>query len=520
MSSRSDRGETRGADPSARNLLVVAKGGGFLAAGDLFNYGSRLVVALVLARVLGADDYGIYTLSVSIAYLAAGIANLGLDSAMERYVAILRARDDEAGVLGTLQLGIGLTLIGTLTVSAIGFFAADPIALGIFDDARLAPMLKIGAFAMLFVVTTTLLAAIVRGFKRMDYSALTDDFIQPLVRLTLIGIFAVIGLTAEVALVIFGVSYLAATAVLIGLVNKLFSLARPWGAGKRYVKEIAAFSFPFWFAGLLTQVRQNIQPMLLGIYSTMANVGIFSLVTSANLLGRVANMAVRTSLRPTLAETLDQGRLEESEHLYQATTRWTLTANLPVFLVMILYPTAILSVFGESFEAGAGALFVLAWAELANAATGTCGAVIDMSGLNLVKLINKIFEVALTLVLNVVFIIQWGLMGAAVATLISGATIQVVRLVEVRIFVGLHPYNLQILKPVLAAVLALGAGLGMDRLVPSTGGPLQLVVDSIVVGAVYVGAVIALGLSEEDRMVLRAVGRRLRPPSRRARATV
>jgi O-antigen/teichoic acid export membrane protein len=256
--------------------------------------------------------------------------------------------------------------------------------------------------------------------------------------------------------------------------------------------------------------------MLLGIYSSMTNVGIFSLVTSANLLGRVANMAVRTSLRPTLAETLDREDKIEAEHLYQATTRWTLTANLPVFLVMILYPTAILSLFGESFEAGAAALFVLAFAELANAATGTCGAVIDMSGLNLVKLINKIFEVVLTLVLNVVFIVRWGLMGAAVATLLSSAAIQLIRLVEVRIFVGLHPYNVRILKPVLAAVVALAAGLGINQLVPAEAGVFPLFFNALVVGGVYVGMVVALGISAEDREILRAIRSKVRLPIGRA----
>ena len=513
--SRSDPGSGAEAAPSSRNLLAVAKGGGFLAAGDLFNYGSRLAAALVLARVLQADEYGLYTLSVSMAFVAGGLANLGLDSAMERYVAVLRARKDESGVQGTLQIGIGLTLLSTLTVSVVGFFLADTVALEVFDDPRLAPLLRLVAFMVPFVVSTTLFAAIVRGFKRMDYSAFAEDFIQPVVRVTLIGILAVIGLTVQVAIFIFGTSYLVATAVLVGLVHRLFPLDQPIGQAHRYTKEILTFSFPFWFSGLLNQMRINVQPLLLGVYSSMANVGIFSLVTSANLLGRVANMAVRTSLRPTLAETLDQGETEEAEHLYQATTRWTLTANLPVFIVMVLYPTAIMSVFGESFEAGATALFLLAWAELANAATGTCGAVIDMSGLNLVKFLNKIFEVGLTLLLSVLLIRQWGLTGAATAVLVSSATIQVVRLVEVRIFVGLHPYNLRILKPVLAGIVALGAGFGIDRLVPADGGLVQLMFDALVVVGVYAMVLIALGLSEEDRVIIRAIARRLRIPIRR-----
>ena len=509
-SRNSDTGS--GSAISPKKLLLVAKGGGFLAAGDLFNYASRLVASLVLARMLGADEYGLYTLSVSFAFLVAGLANLGLDAAMERYVAILRARGDKPGVRGTLQLGIGLPLIAALMLSTIGFFAADSIAQDIFHDNRLVPLLQIAALAMPLLVSTTMLSAIVRGFKRMDYSAFSVNFIQPLVRLALIGVLAIIGLNAQSAMIIFAVSYLAATVVLLGLVHRLCPLDRLTHNSQRYVKEIAAFSFPFWFAGILTQVRKNLAPVLLGVYSTIANVGIFSVVTSANLLGRVALRSIRTSLRPTLAETLDAGDTEQAQHLYQATSRWTLTATLPVFLVMVLYPSAILGVFGESFEAGAAPLRVLAFAQLVNAATGTCGSVIDMSGLNIVKLVNKVLEFAITLTLTVVLIAQWGLMGAAVATLISTTTIQVLRVVEVRIIVGLNPYSVHTLKPVLAALVAFVAGTATNVLVPATDGFGRLVLNAAVVVIAYFGTLVALGLTEEDRSVMRAVSRRSKLP--------
>ena len=505
-------GADGGSAASPNNLLTVAKGGGFLAAGDLFNYASRLVASLVLARLLGADEYGLYTLSVSLAFLVASLANLGLDAAMERYVAILGARGDEPGVRGTLQLGIGLPLIASLVLSTIGFFAAGSIAQNVYHDDRLTPLLQIAALAMPLVVSTTVLSAIVRGFKRMDYSAFTVNFIQPLVRLALIGVLAIIGLNAQSAMIIFAVSYFAATAVLLGLVHRLCPLDRLTRNSQRYVKETAAFSFPFWFAGVLTQVRKNIAPLLLGVYSTMANVGIFSVVTSANLLGRVALKSVRTSLRPTLAETLDAGDSEEAQHLYQATTRWTLTATLPAFLVVALYPSAILGIFGESFESGAAPLRVLAFAQLMNAATGTCGSVIDMSGLNVVKLVNKIIEFALALTLNVVLIVQWGLMGAAVATLISTSAIQILRVAEVRIILGLSPYNVHTLKPVLAAVVAFVAGMVTNLLIPATDGLGRLMLNATMVAVVYFGTLVALGLTEEDRSVMRAVSRRSKLP--------
>ncbi len=512
LSERRTLGGTKDQDLASDNLMTVAKGGGFLAAGDLLNYASRFIAALVLARVLDADAYGLYTLSVSLAFVAAGIANLGMDAAAERFVAVLRGRGDEGGVEETLRFSVGLSLLAALMISTVGFFAADSIARGVFEEDALAPLLRMMAFIVPFLVSTTLLASIVRGFKRMDYSAFAENLVQPLVRISLIGLLAFVGLTAEVAVVIFGISYLLATAVLVKLLRGLFRPSPEVSRARQHSRDVAVFAVPFWFSGLLNQLRRSLQPILLGIYSTVANVGIFSLVSSANVIGRVAIMAIRKSLRPTLAQMLDQENRSEAAHLYQATTRWTLTANLPVSLVMILYPTALLSLFGERFEAGATALILLALAEVAKAASGTCGVVIDMSGLNLVKMVNKTFHVTLTLLLNVIFIVQWGLVGAAAASLVGTIVIQLIRLIEVRVLIGLNPYDATVLKPVAAAIVAFTGGWGLNQVVPATNGAVELALNSAVVGGLYVAAIAAFGFTEEDRSIMRAVARRARLP--------
>lgn len=510
MTDRDDELDDDAAELWSDTLATVAKGGSYLAAGNLLGYAGRFVAALVLARLLGAENYGLYTLAISLTFLASGLGNLGLDAAMERYVAVLRKRGDAAGLWGTLQLGVGITAVSGLVLSTVTFFAAGFISGSVFDDRRLEPLIRIAAIVVPFLIATTLLTSIVRGFKRMDYSAFANSFIQPMVRLALIGVLAVIGLTPAIALVIFGLSYISAVIVLIGMVRRLHQWDRPLRDAKRYVREIALFSFPFWFAGVMNQLRRNIQSVLLAFYNSVVDVGIISLVGSANLLGRIAIMSIRTSLRPIIAETLDEGDEQQTLHLYQATTRWTLTANLPVFIVSVLYPVAIMNLFGESFEAGATALTIVVFGELASAATGTCGTLIDMSGLNLVKTVNKIFEVALTLAVNVWMISQWGLTGAAVAYLVSRASVQILRVIEVRIILGFQPYNIRILKPIVAAVVAFGVGRAMDLLIPADAGLGQFLLDAFVVAATYVGALVLLGISDEDRFVIRHLTSSLR----------
>lgn len=491
-------------------ILFVAKGGSFLAAGRAFDYVSRAITALVLARVLGAEQYGLYNIAVSVAFVFSGIADLGLDASMERFLAVQRRRGDDQATRGTIQVGTAVTAV-TSVLMAIGVAVfAEQIAENVFDATELTVLIRIVAVTVPILALTNLLSAASRGLKRMDHSAFAYDFIQPLVRLLLILGLALFGLDALIATIIFGVSYLAALAVLVYLVPGQISAGPRGVAPTRETAALLRFGFPFWFTSVLTKLKTNIQALLLGVFNTVTNVGVFSLVGSANLIGRIATLSIATSSRPVIAERFSEDDLDGIGAIYKTTTRWTLTLNIPIFLVMTAFPEAVLRIFGDSFVVGASALVVLASAELVNAATGTCGAIIDMSGRGLMKVINKGVMVALLIGANLALIPPFGLMGAAYAVLIGAVAINVIRVVEIWWFARLQPYHWRMLKPLAAAAIGFGAGLLTNTAVPAIGGFGNLLVNVVAMLAAYVGSLVVLGLPDDDKLVIKSAVRRVR----------
>src|SRR5690606_14789174 len=203
---------------------------------------------------------------------------------------------------------------------------------------------------------------------------------QPIVKLILVGIAALFGLNVWHAVVIFGIGELVTAVILIYYLNELFPLRRPFHAAERNLREMVAFAFPDWLAGLLTTFRVNIQALLIGSLGSIAGVGIFSVADQLNKLGHDFYTSINTSADPYIAELHDSGRRKELEQLYQTATKWSLTINLPFFLAFVLFPHQILSIFGESFSGGAAALIILAWANLVDVGTGMCGTILSMSG--------------------------------------------------------------------------------------------------------------------------------------------
>lgn len=63
-----DDGSNRDVLEGGDNYVVsAAKGSGIMTIGKLYEYVGRFVIAFLLARVLGADQFGLYSLALSAA---------------------------------------------------------------------------------------------------------------------------------------------------------------------------------------------------------------------------------------------------------------------------------------------------------------------------------------------------------------------------------------------------------------------------------------------------------------------
>ncbi|MGH9260084.1 MAG: flippase, partial [Acidimicrobiales bacterium] len=490
-----------------------------LAAGSFFEFATRFAIAFLLARELGAGDYGLYVLAISAATLFSGISLLGLDDAVVRYVAILSGRRDAPGVRGTIQIGLGAAAAMGVVVGVVLYLGAEPIATGLFDEPQLTRLLRFVALAVPFLAVSNVLAGTARGFHRMGIAALGENVVQSVVRLGLLAVvFLVADLDTATAVVVFGISDVAATITMITLLNRHFPLNPRGQPVRRDATGVFRFALPLWFSGMLRQFRRNIEVLLLGATGSAANVGVFAVVNKVNLVGHVWLLSILVAVKPTMAQLHDRGDRAELARVYTATTRWSLSLALPCVIGMVLYREPILAAFGTTFAAGSTALVILAMAELANAGTGTCGPMIDMTGHTRLKVANSVLWTGLLIGSGVVLIPRWGVVGAATASLIAIATGNLLAVAEVWALEDLVPFDRTFWKPLVAGAAAFATGLGLGRLMPFGADLLPAILQGIVMVGVFVGLICLFGLAPDDRLALdrirRAVARRLRPPTR------
>ena len=109
--------------------------------------------------------------------------------------------------------------------------------------------------------------------------------------------------------------------------------------------------------------------------------------------------------------------------------------------------------FGSEFLPSGNILMVLTSATFIQAILGAAGPTLSMTGHTRLVLWNTVAAFVMNFFLNWFLIPAYGIMGAAVATLISLTTIGLVRVIQVQVILKLNFLDRRIIKPLFAGAV-------------------------------------------------------------------
>jgi O-antigen/teichoic acid export membrane protein len=492
-----------------RNIITAAKGGSIDFVGQVFSTAVHAVLAVLLARFLGAEQLGLFVLAATIAGVAVSVSYLGLDGGISRYIPIALAQRDKPRVWGVIQIGTGVPVLLSLVLTVILLATAEPLASQMYHKPAVIPVLRLMSLAIPLMVLAGCLSRIVEGFKRVQYTTYSQSIVYTLLKIVLYVTLLILGLGVMGVVAAELIAVAVSTALLIYFVHRLFPLNRSVRVARRNIGEMFRFSLPLYLSRLLNQFGGLLETLVLGLVGVVPDVGIYSTILRVSSLGNLFFDSLRKISTPVISELYSQGKIEELERFYQTTTKWAIMFNLPIFGTFLLFAGALLDIFGKDFTAGATGLIILAASSLFNASTGACGTVINMTGHSKLSLVNSIVYLGSSIIIDFLLIPRWQLVGAAWAGALTIVINNTLRMIEVYFLVhSLLPFNRGLLKPLSAGLLAIGLTYLLTRLFPIDLPLLRLVLMAPIMWAVYVVAIWMLRLSDEDYLILNMARRR------------
>ena len=106
-------------------------------------------------------------------------------------------------------------------------------------------------------------------------------------------------------------------------------------------------------------------------------------------------------------------------------------------------PSYLMGLFGDTFKGGATALVVLTLGQLVNAATGSVGYILQMTGKHQLLTLIVATAAAVNLGLNYMLIPAMGMDGAALASLVAMAVLNLVPFFIIKASYGFFTLNLK-----------------------------------------------------------------------------
>jgi O-antigen/teichoic acid export membrane protein len=380
---------------------------------------------IILARWMGASEFGAYVLAWTWVLVLGGLSHLGLSMAMIRllpeYVetqqwALLRGLV-RGGRLIALGIGTAVAVLGVATVHLLG--------------TRIAPQTSHAVMLALACVPLYALTDIQDGIGRgrgwMGVALIPPYIVRP--SLLLIGMIIAHELGATMCAVTAAGVAIAATAgaalVQTGLVARRLSAEVPSGPRAYAFKAWFTISMPLLVIYGAELVMQNADVILLAMHRPAAEVGMYFAAAKTMALVMFVHYAVGSAAAHRFSALKARGDEAGLARAVRDGVRWTFLPSLAAALALLALGKPLLSLFSPEFTSAYPVMAILVVGFLARASVGPAEFLLNMLGQQRAVAAVAVSAAVIDICLCAVLIPKFGMLGAALAnaaTLVFAAT--------------------------------------------------------------------------------------------------
>lgn len=405
------------------------------------------VLFVILARMLGVEEFGLYILAWSWTRILLNFSKCGFDMAATKFIPAFR----EQGHLKQARsfFRYGLTSVATKSIAVTILAILTTVALQAFTNFT-QQTLFITAFALLPIWSIILyLQSSLRAMRKIIAGLITESLIRPLLQIALILALPVIGIHTG-AQEAFGATLIAFACALF--ISLIFS-RKTWGgiippaslppsAEEKSIWTTTAYTFVLIASGAI--LMKQADTVMIGAMLDTKSAGLYGAATRIAMLATFVLTAINMVVGPMISGLYHKGDRAALQSILRFSALLIAGGTSIIVIAILLLSPFILSLFGPDFAASNQALTTLLVAQAINALSGPVGYVMTMTGHHAKA--AKIFAamIILNIVLNTILIPIMGINGAAIATGFTTILWNVILLVYVHKNLKLNPTLLPI----------------------------------------------------------------------------
>lgn len=409
------------------DTTTLAKGTFWTGIGQVITKFFGFFYVVILARFFSADEIGIFYFVYGLINIISLFTDFGLFQALARYVPYLEGKGRRDLLYSLLKMIALIGGIASMIFSLAIFLSADTIA-SLLGSPETTDSFRILAFVIFFNEMSGVTGGYLIGRKMIKESQLISAMQTPVkLILTLIIAFYFLGFNNLPISIGFLLSYIP---MLLAYGYYTVKDIRSWKIKKAEEKEIIGlFKEVVVFGIIMTTIAalntiavasDRVMIGLLGGSKALESVGIYSIVTTFAGLFLLPFSALLTIFFPIVSELFGKGKIEEMRKTTAVGMKWSILIAAPFFILLASFPEFFLKAFyGEEYARGANVLIIYIIAlfifSLSLLPLKTIGAMRRLD----VELKIGAACALVNVILNYFLILQYGINGAAFATMLS-----------------------------------------------------------------------------------------------------
>ncbi len=432
----------------------IAKESTITFTGMVYGNINRYLYTALLARWVGVEYLGIYSLANSIMLIAEVLAKMGLETGVMRFVSRFDPEKEIDEIQRIIRSALKMTSLFALAIMTLLIVSSDFIVHRVLKaNPLLQTVLIVFALTIPFNAITLVSAYATQGFKRLKYKIFTTQFVNPTVLLvTMIGSYFLVSREIAIMLPMF-ITGVTGSILITHFLRKVSGVQLRTVFTVPFDRPLLNYSFPLMFVIILQTFMHWMDILMLGYFTDATSVGLYHPAARTAGLLQALLFSFLSIYAPVFSQLHRKGDNAEMTRLYHMVTRWILILAIPISLIFLIFPAKVMLIFGPAYMASAQVLIILTFATFIQTIFGAAGPALNMSGHTKLVLWNTIGAFLINLVLNIVLIPRLGITGAAIATFSSLTTFALVLVVEVHFLLGLTFIHKNLFKPVVAGII-------------------------------------------------------------------
>jgi len=453
---------------------------------------------LLFPNVFTADEFGLTRVLVAASTMIAAFGSFGMPNVTLKFFPFFRNNEKQHN--GFLFYVLSVPLVGYFILISLSFLFKENIIKHYSDTSSLfGDYFNYIAVLAIFLVYFNLFDAYLRSLYKTVIYVFLQNVVLRLLWMVLIILYHFKYLDFDQFMFCFVNVHGLLLLVIVGYtayIKELFVSPNFTMFNKKIVKEMIVFGLFVILGASSGMVSGTIDSLMIGALTDngLAQVGYYSIAMYIGVMIMIPYGSIIRIATPIISEAWKVNDTKKIDKIYkQTSTNLTLIGTL-LFLGIWLNVDNIFLLLPEEYGVAKYVLLFIGIAKLFDVATGVNATIIQFSKFFKLMLYFNVLLIVLLIGTNFMLIPIYGIEGAAIATLVSIVIVNTIRLILIKIKMGILPFT-----PKLVYIPIVGAAtyVIVYFIPPFESYIIDMIVRSFIMGGLFIIPMYLLKVSDE-----------------------